>query len=188
MPPRFAYWTILVDDRPTAFRAAEKEELLPTVRQLQRTNKNVALKWHARGRLWESREAAVASLEKIRDGHGQKRRPDRPPGSPTRPRGGVSHLVLLKPRSDLSRADREKLVAAFEPATREIPTVRRVRVGQRFTHGAGYEKDMPDTADYLVIIDFDNREGLAAYLRHPAHVELGTRFNESLAAALVYDF
>jgi hypothetical protein len=30
MPPRFAYWTILVDEQPTAFRAKEAEELLPT--------------------------------------------------------------------------------------------------------------------------------------------------------------
>ena len=31
MPPRFAYWTILVDGQPTAFRAAEVDELLPDV-------------------------------------------------------------------------------------------------------------------------------------------------------------
>ena len=27
MPPRYAYWTILVDGGPTAFRAAEPDEL-----------------------------------------------------------------------------------------------------------------------------------------------------------------
>jgi hypothetical protein len=47
---------------------------------------------------------------------------------------------------------------------------------------------MPDTADYLVSIEFEDVEGLAAYLRHPAHDELGVRFTASLAAALVYDF
>ena len=57
MPPRYAYWTILIDDTPTAFRAREREELLPTFHQLQRKNKNVAMQWFARGRLWESREA-----------------------------------------------------------------------------------------------------------------------------------
>ena len=61
-------------------------------------------------------------------------------------------------------------------------------MGRRFTHGAGYEARMPDTADYVVAIEFDDVEGLAAYLGHPAHDELGTRFTESLAAALVYDF
>ena len=36
MPPRYAYWTILVDGGPTAFRAAEPDELLPTLKRLQR--------------------------------------------------------------------------------------------------------------------------------------------------------
>ena len=61
MPPRYAYWTILIDDKPTAFRAREQEELLPTLHQLRRTNKDVVLKWFARGRLWETPEAAEAA-------------------------------------------------------------------------------------------------------------------------------
>ena len=34
MPPRFAYWTILVGGLPTAFRAAEREEIEPTFKRL----------------------------------------------------------------------------------------------------------------------------------------------------------
>ena len=56
MPPRYAFWTILIDQKPTAFRAREQSELLPTVAQLRRTNKDVLLKWFARGRLWDSPE------------------------------------------------------------------------------------------------------------------------------------
>ena len=56
MPPRFAYWTILIDHKPTAFRAREREELLTTLHQLRRKNSDVLMKWFARGRLWESRE------------------------------------------------------------------------------------------------------------------------------------
>jgi hypothetical protein len=56
VPPRFAYWTILIDHKPTAFRAREREELLPTLHQLRRKNTDVLMKWFARGRLWESRE------------------------------------------------------------------------------------------------------------------------------------
>ena len=47
---------------------------------------------------------------------------------------------------------------------------------------------MPDAADFLVMLQFDDAAGLAAYLQHPAHQELGERFGDSLAAALVYDF
>ena len=54
MPPRYAFWTILIDHKPTAFRAREQSELLPTLAQLRRTNDDVVLKWFSRGRLWES--------------------------------------------------------------------------------------------------------------------------------------
>ena len=61
MPPRYAYWTILIDQKPTAFRAREREELLPTLHQLKRKNADVVMKWFARGRLWESPEEATAA-------------------------------------------------------------------------------------------------------------------------------
>jgi len=57
VPPRFAYWTILIDQQPTAFRARDAEELRPTLAQLRRTNKDVVLRWFARGKLWESPQA-----------------------------------------------------------------------------------------------------------------------------------
>jgi len=57
MPPRYAYWTILIDNKPTAFRAHQQEDLLPTLAQLRRTNADVVLKWFARGRVWDSPEA-----------------------------------------------------------------------------------------------------------------------------------
>ena len=100
----------------------------------------------------------------------------------------TSHIVLMKPRPDLSAADRQALVAAIEHAIREVPTVRGVRIGRRTLHGAGYESISPESADYLVAIDFDDLAGLQAYLRHPAHDALGARFNTSIRSALVYDF
>jgi len=99
----------------------------------------------------------------------------------------ISHLVLLRPRPDLSDAGRERLIAAFERALRDIPHIRGVRIGRRITHGAGYETHAPDLS-YLVQLDFDDGVGLAAYLQHPAHAELGARFGDSLAGAIVYDF
>jgi hypothetical protein len=62
MPPRYAYWTILIDNNATAFRAREREELLPTFHQLKRKNADVVMKWYARGRLWESPIEAQAAL------------------------------------------------------------------------------------------------------------------------------
>ena len=85
-------------------------------------------------------------------------------------------------------AERQAFVAAFERAIREIATVRNVRIGKRVVHGAGYEARVPDAADYIAVIDFDDLDGLQTYLRHPAHEELGRRFYEVLSSGLVFDF
>jgi hypothetical protein len=83
----------------------------------------------------------------------------------------LTHLVLMVPRPDLTPADRGALIDAFERAIREIDTVRDVRVGRRVVHGAHGE---------CAGIDFDDLAGLQAYLRHPAHDQLGARFGQSL--------
>lgn len=56
MPPRHHYWTIILEGKPTAFRAHEQDELIPTLRQLQTRHPDAVMKWFARGRLWESQE------------------------------------------------------------------------------------------------------------------------------------
>src|SRR5258707_3184002 len=58
MPPRYAYWTILIDGKATAFRAREREELLPTFNQLARKNADIAMRYFSRGRLWDNPEQA----------------------------------------------------------------------------------------------------------------------------------
>ena len=63
MPPRYAYWTILVDGGPTAFRAAEADELLPTLKRLQVKQPGAAMKWFEKGKLWDSRDEAKEKLE-----------------------------------------------------------------------------------------------------------------------------
>jgi hypothetical protein len=99
----------------------------------------------------------------------------------------VSHTVLFRLRRDLTRPDREALVRAFEVAVRDIPSVRSCRVGRRVTFGAGYEAGAPDL-QFAVVIDFDDLDGLQAYLRHPAHVDVGARFNASIDLGLVFDY
>ena len=78
MPPRYAYWTIIIDDKPTAFRAQKREDLLPTLKQLSRANPNIVMKWFARGRLWDSPEQAQwaqANRPKPREPRGPGWRP-----------------------------------------------------------------------------------------------------------------
>ena len=54
MPPRYAYWTILVDDQPTAFRAGAKEDLLPTFNRLKEKQPSAKMMWFQNGKLMES--------------------------------------------------------------------------------------------------------------------------------------
>jgi hypothetical protein len=58
MPPRYSYWTIIADGLPTAFRAAEKDELLPTFARIKHKHPDAEMKWFARGKLWDSPESA----------------------------------------------------------------------------------------------------------------------------------
>jgi hypothetical protein len=58
MPPRHAYWTILVDNQPTAFRAHDPEELLATLNRLKEKHPSAVMKWFERGQLFESRDQA----------------------------------------------------------------------------------------------------------------------------------
>src|SRR5580704_2359262 len=75
---RHAYWVILVGTTPTAFRSSTRDVLVPTWRQLQRTQSDVTLRWFERGRLWESPEAARFGMRAKPEV--EKRRPDWRPG------------------------------------------------------------------------------------------------------------
>jgi hypothetical protein len=86
MPPRYAYWTILIDQKPTAFRARDREELLPTFNQLRRTSSDVVMKWFARGRVWESPEAERAAQRAPRPKRELRGREWRPGGLHRDPR------------------------------------------------------------------------------------------------------
>jgi hypothetical protein len=100
----------------------------------------------------------------------------------------IAHVVLFKPRADLTVDDRVGFLAALKRAVREIPAIRHVRVGRRVRIGADYDRLTAGTADFLAVIEFEDLEALRAYLSHPVHDELGRHFNTSLEAAQVYDF
>jgi hypothetical protein len=75
---RHAYWVILVGATATAFRSSTRDVLVPTWRQLQRTQSDVTLRWFERGRLWESPEAARFGMRSKPEA--EKRRADWRPG------------------------------------------------------------------------------------------------------------
>jgi len=63
MPAPHSFWVILIGKTPTSFRGKEREDLVPTLRQLQRTQSEVTLRWFERGKVWESPEAAEGAAK-----------------------------------------------------------------------------------------------------------------------------
>jgi hypothetical protein len=78
------FWVIVAGATPTAFRSRYRDELLPTFRQLQRTQPDVALMWFERGRLWPSAKDAREALLAVRKARAE-RQADR--GADWRPGG-----------------------------------------------------------------------------------------------------
>lgn len=107
-----SFWVIVDGTTPTAFRARQREDLVPTLKQLQRTQPAVVLRWFDRGQLWESPIAAREALKMQR-----RLRSDRGPGW----RPGGSHAdprERFKLTRDQKRA-RFKRRQFGKPANRE---------------------------------------------------------------------
>jgi hypothetical protein len=108
MPPRFAYWTILVGGLPTAFRAAQREEIEPTFRRLRDKHPDAEMRWFARGKLWASPEEAKEATERLkaksqRPTFADRDRSWRPGGSHRDPR---QPYIDAKKRENQNRRER----------------------------------------------------------------------------------
>jgi len=100
----------------------------------------------------------------------------------------IAHVVLFRLKPGLAEAQRDGLADALSRATRDISSIRRVRVGTRATLGRAYEQLMTTDYSFAAILEFDDRAGLQTYLDHPMHEQLAHRFYASVDQALTYDF
>jgi hypothetical protein len=101
----------------------------------------------------------------------------------------ISHIVLFRPRPALGAAEKLAIVEHLKTAIARCPTVRRCRVGRRVLHGVpGYEQLMAEDYQFSLILDFDDVEGLKAYLQNPAHAGIGGLFTTAASASLAYDY
>jgi len=100
----------------------------------------------------------------------------------------IAHVVMFQPKAGLSGEQRRSLAEVLSHALHDIPSIRRARKGRRVTHGRPYEALMRVNYEYVAFLEFDDIEGLRAYLEHPAHQALAARFFEAFAEALMYDF
>lgn len=97
-------------------------------------------------------------------------------------------MVLFRPRADVSMEDRRALIAALAAALEQIPSIRRASVGRRVRIDRPYEQLTRIDLPYAAVLEFDDVDGLRAYLDHPAHQEIANRFFATLAETLIYDF
>lgn len=101
----------------------------------------------------------------------------------------VSHIVLFRPRPNLTADQRQTLVNALGGAVEGIPQIKRATIGKRLLlNRPGYEKQMAEHYEYSAILEFDSESDLRAYLDHPRHDELGKLLFTSADAVLAYDF
>ncbi len=116
MPPRFAYWTIIAGGLPTAFRAVDREELLPTFTRLKEKQPDAEMKWFARGKLWSSPEEARGQRERdVSGGDRNRDRGSRPPRPDERRdrdwRPGGDHRDPRQQFTDAKRARNQRFKA-----------------------------------------------------------------------------
>jgi len=106
---KHSFWIIVDGETPTSFRSPQREDLLPTLTQLQRKQPQVKLMWFDRGRLWESQEAAREALGASRERRGGRGRGWRPGGDHVDPRA----------KYDISRDEKRARFKAREMRDRQ---------------------------------------------------------------------
>jgi hypothetical protein len=101
----------------------------------------------------------------------------------------ISHIVLFRPRRNLTDAERATLIDALRKAVEDIPSIKRTMIGKRvLLNRPGYETQMAEHYEYSAILEFDSEFDLRAYLDHPAHTNLGRLLFTMAEAVLAYDF
>lgn len=111
--PVHGVWIIVAGDgAPTAFRGGDHDGLIPTLKQLQRTQPDTTLRWFERGRMWTSPDEAKAALVERRKRPVVRNREWRPGGNHKDP----------KARYEMTRDQKR---AKFKRQQRRPPAPRR---------------------------------------------------------------
>ena len=101
----------------------------------------------------------------------------------------IAHIVLLRPRPDLTGDQRRAALDTLARAAADVPEIRSVRLGRRVRHGLpGYEQKMTVDYEFALIVEVDDVPALTRYLKAPAHRALGDLFSTATASALAYDY
>src|SRR5262249_47424432 len=101
----------------------------------------------------------------------------------------IAHIVLFRPKPGITAAQRRTFAKALSRTCREASSVRRASVGRTARAASGVARIAgSDAYPYAAVIEFDDADGLRAYLSHPAHEELARLFWEACDATIIVDF
>jgi hypothetical protein len=127
MPAPHSFWVILIGKTPTSFRAKVREDLLPTLRQLQRTQTDVTLRWFERGKVWESPEAAIGAAKLAETEAREKRTKEWRPGGEHRDPKARFEMTRDQKRAKFKREQSDGGRASESPFGPKPPRVERPR-------------------------------------------------------------
>ena len=89
----------------------------------------------------------------------------------------ILHVVLYQPKPSATPEELCELVKALEVASREILSIRQVRVGKAVDLGFAYSSWSKDQQSLNVaIFEFEDLNALRTYLAHEAHRKLAALF------------
>ena len=101
----------------------------------------------------------------------------------------ITHVVLFAPQTAFSSDQEQGVLEGIHAVVRACPAVKACRIGRRVRHGLpGYEQAMATDYAFALMLDFEDVEGLRAYLRHPLHEAVGAVFTSAAEASLAYDY
>jgi len=100
----------------------------------------------------------------------------------------ITHVVLFRPRRDMTIDEKRDLADAVRKACTEAPSVQRFEIGRIVDVGAGYAAKVGEsTYEYIAIIEFADRAGLMAYFDHPAHTRMAELFWKACESTAIVD-
>lgn len=100
----------------------------------------------------------------------------------------ILHVVFYQPKASATAGELAELVAAIERASREIPAIRQVRAGRALDLGLSYyERSLGQKLDYMAIFEFNDLDGLKAYLLHDEHTKLAKLFWSACEETMIVD-
>jgi hypothetical protein len=106
----------------------------------------------------------------------------------------VLRVVLFHLRPDLTEYDSRMLLASISSAVRSVPGLVSFNVGRRIESEGG-EYLLGDAAaalktpfEYAAVFQFESTRALQAYLKHPGHSEIRSRFAAVITSAMTCDY